>query len=419
MLAKDSVSNYEEQLQEETEFVSDQIHKVVETVGPRESGCESEHKAQDYVAELMSAYADDVKKEPFSLHPKAFMGWVTMAGVLLTISTVLLLLSMFNVFTGPAVPIICLVLSIIMLVSIIGEFLLYREFLDPFFPKKDTYNVVSTRKATGETKRRIVFDGHIDSAYEWHFTYWGGGKCLTTFIIYAFGSMFVDIILTILKLCGVYGTATIVIAFLTIPAFLLCFAFLGWHLVVPGANDNLTGVFASASVLRFLEKNDIRFEHTEVVALSSACEEAGLRGAKAYAKAHAKEFADSGVETIVVCTDTLRDFDDMGIYNKDMSGTVKLDPKVADLVRRASQVAGLDLPYANVFFGSSNAAAMVQGGLPACCLAAMDPTPARYYHTRLDTPDNLDEKTIKAGIDTLLETLFMYDAGELEDNLKK
>ncbi|MBQ6752193.1 MAG: hypothetical protein IJR10_00285, partial [Clostridia bacterium] len=58
---------------------------------------------------------------------------------------------------------------------------------------------------------------------------------------------------------------------------------------------------------------------------------------------------------------------------------------------------------------SSDAAALAQGGIKACCLAAMDPTPARYYHTRLDTADNLDPKTIKAGLSTLLESLYLFD----------
>ena len=168
------------------------------------------------------------------------------------------------------------------------------------------------------------------------------------------------------------------------------------------------------AVMQYLVDNDIRFENTEVISISMSSEEAGLRGAKAFAKAHAKEYADSGVETIAICTDTLRDFDDMGIYNKDMTGTVKLDAKVAGLVKEASNIAGLNLPYANVFFGSSDAAALAQGGMKACCLAAMDPTPARYYHTRLDTADNLDKRTIAAGVNTLLEAAFLFDEKGLD-----
>ncbi len=417
MKSDKAVSNYDEQIEEQTKFVSDQIHEVIGTIGPRESGYESEHKAQDYVADLMEDTADKVEKEPMSMHPHAFMGWVPIDGSLMTIASLILILLLFNVFTGTAWKWIMLVCTVISVVCIVGEFLLYKEMLDPLFPKKDSYNVVCTRKAAGETKRRIVFSGHIDSAYEWHYTYLGGGHLLTFVIAYSIISLVANLVMDILVLCGVSAAPLIIImkilALASLPAFITVLFFLKWNLCVPGANDNLTGVFASMAVMRFLDKNDIRFENTEVISMSTSGEEAGLRGAKAFAKAHAKEYEESGVETICICTDTLRDFDDMGIYNKDMSGTVKLDAETADLVRRASQEVGLDLPYANVFFGSSDAAALAQGGMKACCLAAMDPTPARYYHTRLDTPDNLDPKTISAGIKTLIETAFLFDAGEL------
>jgi Zn-dependent M28 family amino/carboxypeptidase len=143
-----------------------------------------------------------------------------------------------------------------------------------------------------------------------------------------------------------------------------------------------------------------------------ACEEAGLRGAKEYVKKHCGE---DDVETVFVGTDTLRDFDDMGVYNKDMTGTVKLDKQAAAMVKHASDIAGYNLPYSSVFFGSSDAAAIQQGGMKAVALAAMDPTPARYYHTRGDTADNLDPKTIEAGINILLETAFLYDSEGLKD----
>lgn len=59
-----------------------------------------------------------------------------------------------------------------------------------------------------------------------------------------------------------------------------------------GANDDLSGCFLSAAVVKFLAANDIRFENTEVVAAMVGGEEAGLRGTKAYMKAHAQEFKD-------------------------------------------------------------------------------------------------------------------------------
>ena len=101
----------------------------------------------------------------------------------------------------------------------------------------------------------------------------------------------------------------------------------------------------------------------------------------------------------------------MAIYNKDMTSTVKNNPEACKLVKEGGKIAGYDLPYKTVSLGASDAAAVTKSksGIKAASFAAMDPAPARYYHTRLDTHENLDLKTIEASVDICLETLFLYD----------
>lgn len=420
MQARESNANYPARRREMTNYTLREVKRVCKNIGPRESGEESERKAQAYVAESMKSVADTVETEEFELHPKAFMGWVLTDVVLMVLSTVFLLLRAFHAFGGAydtAFSAVALVLTTLAVVFAVGEFLLYKPLLDPFFPKRKSCNVVCTRKAAKEVKRRIIFSGHIDSAYEWTFTHLGGGKLLTAMIAVSLGAVAVHFVLDIASFftrsSAGFDTVLLILAFVLLLPILACTAFVNWKLVVPGANDNLTGVFASMAVLHYMAANDIRFDHTEVVAVSMGCEEAGLRGAKAFAKRHAGE---DDVETVFVATDTLRDFDDMGVYNKDMTGTVTLDKRAAALVKKASEIAGYNLEYAKVFFGSSDAAAVQQGGMNAVALAAMDPTPARYYHTRRDTADNLDPKTVEAGVDILLETAFLFDSEGLRES---
>ena len=92
-----------------------------------------------------------------------------------------------------------------------------------------------------------------------------------------------------------------------------------------------------------------------------------------------------------------------------MSGTVKHDPKLCQLVMDSAKEAGYDgLKFANVFFGSSDAAAFSQEGISATCLAAMDPAPADYYHNRLDSYDRLEPKTIEAGLDIVMASILNF-----------
>ena len=201
-----------------------------------------------------------------------------------------------------------------------------------------------------------------------------------------------------------------VVTYVTVPVICAAIVFTNYKRPVMGANDDLSGCFISAAVVKFLAANDIRFENTEVVAAMVGGEEAGLRGTKAYMKAHAQEFKDDkNVETIFVAFDTIREHEFMAIYDKDMTGVVKNDKRVAKLLQDAAKEVGYDVPIKAIELGSTDAAAASQAGIPAASFTAMDPAPARYYHTRLDTEDNLDPKTLEIGLKIALETVFDFD----------
>jgi putative aminopeptidase FrvX len=254
---------------------------------------------------------------------------------------------------------------------------------------------------------------------EWRFTYWGGPKLVIPVIGGSFIGLIVSLVFSIIAIVMTakdpeYITTNplmfdifsyILFGFNVI--FLVAALFYDKKRIVEGANDNLTGCFTSIGILKFLEDNGIQLENTEVVALCSGSEEIGLRGTRDFCKKHGGEFKD--VETVFVAVDTLRDFDFMSIYNKDMTGLVKNDADVCKLIKEGAKIAGYDVPYKTVSLGATDAAAATQSGMKAAAFAAMDPAPARYYHTRLDTHENLDLKTIEASLDICLETLFLYD----------
>ena len=125
--------------------------------------------------------------------------------------------------------------------------------------------------------------------------------------------------------------------------FVAAIFFLNYKLPVEGANDNLTGTFGSIAILKYLKDNDISFEHTEVIAMVAGSEESGLRGSKAYMKAHGEELKD--VPTVFIGLETFRDYEDIAIYERDMTGTVKMDSGCCTLMKKAGLEAGLDLPF--------------------------------------------------------------------------
>lgn len=400
-----------------TNYAARAIKKVCKEIGPRFSGTEQEKKGIEFMSEELRTCCDDVKVDSFSVHPKAFLGWIPMSGILMIVAAALFFAAQFFGIIPLFYAVVAL--AVFCIFFAVTEFVFYNETLDPFTPKKESYNTYGIRKASGETKRRIIFSGHADSSMEWRFSYLGGPKLL----ILTLGGGVAGLVYT--------AGASIFMAVKTAadPAFaesmtadILSYIMLGFIVffipvifmydkkrVVEGANDDLTGCFTSIAVLKFMQDNDIRFENTEVVALCTGSEEVGLRGAKDFVKKHAKEFSD--VETVFIALDTIRDFDHMAVYNKDMSGVVKNNPEACNLIKKAAETEGYDLPYRTVSLGATDAAAVSKSkcGIKAASFAAMDPAPARYYHTRLDTHENLDLKTIEAGVGICLETAFLFD----------
>lgn len=159
--------------------------------------------------------------------------------------------------------------------------------------------------------------------------------------------------------------------------------------------------------IKALAEAGIEFENTEVVMICSGSEEAGLRGAKAYAKRHEEEL--KALPTAVIALDTFRDLEDMAVYDRDLSGTLQHDWGVKHLVKNAASNCGYELSFESIYIGGCDAAAFTQRGIKATGFAAMNPDPPRYYHTRLDTPENLRPEAISAGIEIMCECLCMYD----------
>ncbi len=413
MKAQDSVKNYPSALREMTNFSVRGIKKICKDVGPRPAGSEQEHEAQKLMAAELDGACDKVEIEPFDVHPGAFLGWILTDGIMMIAAIVLFFFGMSA---------IALALCALSLIFAIVEFLLYKKLLDPFFPKKTSHNVVAVRKPKGEVRRRIIFSGHADSANEWRFTYYGGSKLLVPIIGLSFVGILLGLVLGIWAVAAGHAFSAADSGALNV----MRYVFLAWIPIlftalffenkkrpVMGANDDLTGCFISMAVVKYMQQHDIRFENTEVWVVLTGSEEAGLRGAKAFCKAHKNELSD--VETVFVGLDTIRDYDFAAVYSRDLTGTVKNDACACALVKEAAKQTGLDLPYKSVFFGATDAAAVTQAGMKAVSVAAMDPAPAKYYHTRLDTADNLDIKTVEAVLGVALETAFLFDEKGLSD----
>lgn len=397
-------------------YMTDGIRYICDNFKERAPGTHSERKAQKFLKAQLEEWADEVEMEDFELHPHAFMGWIPMAGIICILSVIFYWITYKGAVNNPALAVISVVLTLFALSCLVIEFLMYREYVDFIFPKRISRNVMARRKPTGEVKRRIVFCGHTDAANEWTYSLHGGLKSLATVMGGSIGGLIgiciFDIIWLIYDIAGgmyisKFWLVMGIIQLILIPFFVAILFFINWKVVVDGANDNLTADFISMAVLKEMADNNKRYENTEVCCLLTGSEEAGLRGAVAYAKRHQEEF--KATETVVISMDTMREIEQLQIYTQGCTGTQKNSNAVGELLYEAGVNCGIEMKETDIYPGAVDAEGFSRYGIEAVGFCGVNHDPKTYYHTRLDTADNISEECINLSLDICLEAAELYD----------
>lgn len=397
-------------------YMADGIRYICENFKERGPGTHSERKAQKFLKSELEQWADETELENFDLHPSAFMGWIIPAGIIGIISVIFYWITYKGAVNNSALAVISVIITLLALSCLVVEFLMYREYIDFLFPKKTSRNVMARRKPTGEVKRRIIFCGHTDAANEWTYSLHGGLKSLAPVMGGSVGGLIFicifNIIWMIYSFTGGDYTSKFwlimgIIQLVFIPFFIAILFFINWRVIVDGANDNLTADYIAMSVLKEMSDNNKRYENTEVCCLLTGSEEAGLRGAVAYAKRHQEEL--KSIETVVIAMDTMREIEQLQIYTQGCTGTQKNSNAVGELIYEAGVNCGIEMKETDIYPGAVDAEGFSRYGIEAVGFCGVNHDPKTYYHTRLDTPDNMNEECINLSLDICLEAAELYD----------
>lgn len=376
-------------------YMVDNITYMCKNLPKRTPGSDGEMKACEYIASELENNCGCKKAsiEPFTLHPNAFYGWIYVTITLALIQSVLYFFY----------PLIGVILMVFGFAAMILEFILYKQAVDKLFPEKTSHNVTAIRPCTGEVKARVMFQGHIDAAWNWPVNEKLGGRAYVGHIVIAVVGVFYMFILSIVRAvqtAGLYDILTPdnpamfyagIASFIFLPFVIGMYFMWNEKLTVTGANDDLSGVLSAVGILHQLEEEGISLEHVEVGAVISGSEEAGLRGTKAWCKAHKDDYKD--VPTYFFSFDTIYDSKDLIANYKDLNSTVTTDKALNDLFVDAADEMGVKikkgaLPF---FGGSTDAAGFAQGGFRCAGITAMCQSPIpQFYHTVKDVPEILN-----------------------------
>lgn len=398
---------------EAAQYMIDEITHICKDFETRSPGTKGELQACEYMAEVLKkdCGCDSAEVESFKENPGSFFGWI-----FFTITFVLIAIALYFV-----APLISAILIVAGLFIAFMQFGLYKKFVDRFFPEKTGHNVTAIKKPTGEVKRRIMFNGHPDAAWEWPVNYALGGVGFEGHaIICGIGAVFYLVLSIIACANGrafgvVDSTACFTKAALWGLLFVPFLVGLYWmwnrHRIVDGANDNLTGCYMGIAILKALKDEGIELENTELGVILTGSEEAGLRGSKAWCEAHQGEFQD--VPTFIISYDTIFDPKYLMTNYRDLNGTVKVDKDVSDLYMEAAEAVGVPCKKGWVppLGGATDSAAFAQAGFRATGVTGLNHKLENYYHTRRDTYDNMNPQGLANCFAASVKALEMFDNG--------
>ena len=380
-----------------------EITHICRDMKKRAPGSEGEREAAGYMAASLEKDCGcaDVRIETFKEHPASFYSYFYFSAALDTLCAV-------SFFIRPWLSILfgCLAFMIFLF-----HFVLYKKPIDPFFPEKESLNVTAVRKCSGEVRQRVFLNGHIDAAWEFPLNYYFGGIVFETPGIAALCGVLFYIGLSACSFCGAGGwvrTAALC-GLCFVPFFILVAFTYNPKRTVDGANDNLSGCYIGLAILREMETHGIILGHTEVGVILTGSEEAGLRGSKAWAKAHQGEYED--VPTYIISYDTIHDPKHFAVNTKDLNGTVKSDSELCDLFLRASEKAGVPCKMSMIplLGGATDSAAFTQGGFRSIGITGLNHRLEDYYHTRRDSYDHLNGEGLENCIKATAALIDMLD----------
>ncbi|MEA5033401.1 MAG: M28 family peptidase [Sphaerochaeta sp.] len=399
------------------EMVSD----LIERFGSRLTGTPGCTKTAEVLASELSKYCDRVEKEAFSLHPKAFLGWIR---ILVTLYPVALL------FIWLSLPLFSLVLMGAGLLIMVYEFFLYREVIDRWYPKATGLNVFGTVEPEQEVRQTVVFSGHHDSARVFNF-YTHKPHLYMLRIGTGLGAFLVLSVVSLLQTVVELFTGGLFAAGLPRWAFVLAAIpltiALPWVIKLwffaseegtPGAGDNLISSAMAVQLARYFKHNTENgnpLHHTRVVLASFDGEEAGLRGARDFYARHRNDPEVLSAKTWNFNVDCPYQAKDLFFLTSDINGSVKLSQEMATKCVGIAQSMGYEAFSQPIAFltGGTDAAEAAKAGFEAVSLMAMpwdNKERSSVYHTPNDLPQAIDPKAVEETLSIAIRFIEQADA---------
>jgi hypothetical protein len=398
-----------------TKNIIEFTRNIIDKFGPRAAGSPESRGCTDALAAAVGPFADSLNTEDFTFSPGAFLGWIRILVAAYTLALGCMWMGWY------------LVSSLLLLgavVLLVFQFFLYKEVLDPLYPKFEGRNVLASLEPEGEVRGELMISGHHDSARIFNFLV-HQPKLYALRVNGGIGSLLaltlMNIILLIISLAGIN------ISWAWIPAMVLTVLlvlilqlwFFASKTHTPGAGDNLVSSVTAIEYLKICtaaKKSGEGFKHLRITAVSWDAEEAGLRGSRAWRKSREADPLQYPVWNLnLECL-----YDDKALFmmTSDINGSVQLSHSLAErCARLLTDITDRDIQKKPIGFlaGGTDAGETAKAGVEATTLMGMSfsiDALSSVYHTPKDTIDAVSVEAVEAAL-TLADALAKELDGEI------
>ncbi len=390
--------------------------EIVEGYPGRLAGSEACHEAAERIKAEFERFCDagTVKAEQCDIHPQSLVKFVP--GLVVLYYACILLL-----YFVPSLAWVSFAGLALGLFAYYGQAVRQWHLLDPFFPRKNGYNVYGSIEPSGEVKQQVIVSGHHDAAYVFHIRerlpkLYAPLRTIGSLVLAI--AVLVSLAATILLCFGITLPQWVALVLLILGIFMLPFLFLTTNAASPAAGDDMMAVAIAAGIGKLF--GDARrtgsspLRHTRLILLSFDAEECGLRGSQAWVKQHIAELR--ATKTFAFNMDPIYKLKYLEFYDADLSGKVKLSREMAQECVDIAAALGYKAYIAPPRKGSAtDASSYGAAGIEAIDLHGMSSKESVLagwvYHTRNDVSKHVEPELVEAALKIIREYILRKDAG--------
>ena len=381
--------------------------RIVDECGARLTGSPACKKAAFLIRDELKKYCDRVEIEEFDVRPEAFRALLKTAAVVYTLSVFLLY---FDYLLLSAVGFLLVTLAVV------SQIFFYWQIFEPFCKRMKGYNVFGTIEPAEQTKQQILLSGHHDSSHEFRFLKRFQKLYALRIIpamlavlaapLFAWIWVYYRYVLDSVPAFGVFFQYGVLISLV----FVAPMYFFMSDNATPGAGDNMIATAMIIKLAQLFQKarqaNADFLRHTRLIILSTDAEEAGLRGARAFAQRHKKELLTPASFNFNI--DSIYNLKELQFLTTDINSTIRLSKKMATQCREIADGLG----YTTRLFaitpggGGTDAAEFARVGVQATTLIGMPTALIRdkmVYHTLDDTVEHIEPAAVEASLKIALK----------------